>query len=42
MSQFRSSLLIDANIKLINFPPKEELDTQKMLIWLRSRHLPAL
>jgi len=38
MSQFKLFLLIDANIKLINFPPKEEQDTQKTSIWLKFRH----
>ena len=38
---FKSSLLIDANTKLINFPPKEEQDMLKMLISQKSRLLPV-
>jgi hypothetical protein len=35
MSQLKSFLHIDANIRHINFPPKEEQDMHKMLIWLK-------
>ena len=41
MSQSKSSLLTDANTRHTNFPPREEQDMQKMLIWLKWRHLPV-
>ena len=37
MTASKSYQPIDANIKLINFPPREELGTQKMSILLKSR-----
>ena len=41
MSQSKSSLLTDANTRHTSFPPREEQDMQKMLIWLKWRHLPV-
>lgn len=35
MSQYKSSLPTDVNTKLTNFPPREEQDMPKMLIWLK-------
>lgn len=37
MEPLKSSLPIDASIKLTNSQPKEELDMQKMLISLKSK-----